>query len=110
MTWSCVGVGEVCVLRSHATAASTSGGGVPESLSKFDREPSAPLKSASILLHVAGSKKWTGDPLDPWLMASAPRLNWTWASSHRSVHPPSGCAGSRRSWGGSSEWLRVGVR
>jgi len=30
----------------------------------------------------------TGDPSDPWLIASAPSLNWAWASSQDSVEVP----------------------
>jgi len=54
---------------------------------------------------VAGSRNKTGDPSDPWLMASAPRLNWAWASSHESADVlgasvgPSSCWASRHSWG-----------
>jgi len=58
---------------------------VPASLLEFGREPFAPLRSASRSSQVAGFKKLTGDPSDPWLMASAARLNWACASSQESV-------------------------
>jgi len=62
--------------------------------------------------HVAGSKKLTGDPSDPWLIASAPKLNWAWASSQDSVEVPGALGAlsfswaSRHSWGGPGDGVR----
>jgi len=88
-----------------ATSASNAGGGVPGSLSKSGSRPSVPLRSARMSSHTAWSRNKTGDPSDPWLMASAPRLNWAWASSYDSLEVsgpsvgPSSCWASRQSWG-----------
>jgi len=57
------------------SSASNVGGGEPGSLSeKVGRRPSTPRRSASMSSQAAGSKKRTGDPAEPWLIASAPWL------------------------------------
>jgi len=80
----------------------------PGSLSeKVGRFPSSPLRSASISLQAARSKKRTGDPAEPWLIASSPRLYSAWAASHVGMSVGfSSCWASRHSRGGSGDGVQ----
>jgi len=101
----------VCVPLSRCVSSTSNvGGGEPGSLSeKVGRQPSSPLRSAKMSSQAAGSRMRTGDPAEPWLIASAPWLYTAWASSQDGMSEgPSSCWASRHSRGGPGEGERGG--